>query len=701
MPPKQDEAIEFGGRTVGCGSIGVCSSNWILLSESAKIGGEDREHNMVRASDIDRTARNGNSSNFNNMRNLPQSPYGMVPASPLLSLSSVAVAQQRLQQLQQLQRMRQPPPLMHPSAHYFGPHHAQPHFHPQPHFHQLEAQPMQPFKKRLKSVYGHATLPPQDPTEQPSILHSQGVHPSRMSSPPQPTMPPSKQRLQPPPLDPAPQPQEEEPEQHAQLKWEVEYIPLLVSDQNWNTGEEKLREINLAEFINNKSARSNKKWKSDPTKRLYLPREYSTNTPLYRRTVFAPVIARACAQAGFGITMKGWEKGLQAIRFVCNRNRKGGSSSAASNGGVDSPCCMPVNSKPDIASKNPSTPTSAASSGPKVSSAKTDGKKKRKRYVPPRIRPTASEEVCPFSFYVYWEPAQDDDDTKGRWFIVNNGAGCCVHMGHPRKLPSEIRIKNDGAAPSNSNSATNTPNSRSSKTKQRRKRRQPKDEDSVEDMMTLKPAVPRSSAVKANGKGKPSEISHKEASSSSTDSIDDDDRHKKDASAKVNGMGVVGLKRCNSLGSTDASAVSTSTEEVGDDDVLPRSNENGVSLSEFPSDRQLLNGHGQNHMLVMEPMTQQRRTELQRRLDQGTRNGAINGNADNNYNGNNGDPAFELLLPLYKELTGLVSTDPDRVQFAMTQLQDVVTQLRRHDAFEDTATERKRSDASDIPSEAI
>jgi hypothetical protein len=239
-------------------------------------------------------------------------------------------------------------------------------------------------------------------------------------------------------------------------KWEVDYIPLIVSDQNncfTGTETEICQEINLAAFINNKAARSNKKWKSDPSKRVYLPRDFNVNTPVYRRTVLSPVIARACAQAGFGITMKGWEKGLQAIRFVCNRNRKGGGGASISANGVKKrkTPAVPSNAKP---SRSP-TPEQPGSDNEDDNDDKgsADGKK-RNRYVPPRIRPTATEEVCPFSFYIYWEAAPtaatsseqdkrtaDDVSEKGRWFIVNNGAGCCVHMGHARKPTSEIRIK--------------------------------------------------------------------------------------------------------------------------------------------------------------------------------------------------------------------------------------------------------------------
>ena len=90
-------------------------------------------------------------------------------------------------------------------------------------------------------------------------------------------------------------------------------------------------------------------------------------------------------------------------------------------------------------------------------------------------------------------------------------------------------------------------------------------------------------------------------------------------------------------------------------------------------------------LLLMEPMTQQRRIEIQRRLE------SCNGRTDQSQGGG---AAFELLLPLYKELTGLVAADPDRVQFAMTQLQDVVTQLRRHDISSVSTNGRRRSDAS-------
>ena len=45
----------------------------------------------------------------------------------------------------------------------------------------------------------------------------------------------------------------------------------------------------------------------------------------------------------------------------------------------------------------------------------------------------SSNETCPFCFNVYWDTGME------RWYICENGTGCCKHVGHPEKQEAEVK----------------------------------------------------------------------------------------------------------------------------------------------------------------------------------------------------------------------------------------------------------------------
>jgi hypothetical protein len=52
--------------------------------------------------------------------------------------------------------------------------------------------------------------------------------------------------------------------------------------------------------------------------RQYLPSRFNINTNSFRREQLIPFIAKACAQSGFKVSTKGWEKPWQKNRFFAN-----------------------------------------------------------------------------------------------------------------------------------------------------------------------------------------------------------------------------------------------------------------------------------------------------------------------------------------------------------------------------------------------
>jgi len=84
-------------------------------------------------------------------------------------------------------------------------------------------------------------------------------------------------------------------------------------------GDDSIRTVNLADFIGT-GMRSNR---DDNCKHLrqYLPRRFNSNSPSSRKEHVIPFIAVACAQAGFKVASKGWEKASNKLRFFCQHSR--------------------------------------------------------------------------------------------------------------------------------------------------------------------------------------------------------------------------------------------------------------------------------------------------------------------------------------------------------------------------------------------
>jgi hypothetical protein len=98
-------------------------------------------------------------------------------------------------------------------------------------------------------------------------------------------------------------------------QWETEFLPIEVQVMH----EETTRIVNMADFIG-VGIRGNRD-NNCKELRQYLPNHFSTNTHSFRREQLIPFIAKACAQSGFKVSTKGWEKSWQKIRFFCQHSR--------------------------------------------------------------------------------------------------------------------------------------------------------------------------------------------------------------------------------------------------------------------------------------------------------------------------------------------------------------------------------------------
>jgi hypothetical protein len=55
--------------------------------------------------------------------------------------------------------------------------------------------------------------------------------------------------------------------------------------------------------------------------RHWLQKEFSENSPKFRKEKLAPLVARMCLQQGFTSILKGWENKKNKAVFVCSRGR--------------------------------------------------------------------------------------------------------------------------------------------------------------------------------------------------------------------------------------------------------------------------------------------------------------------------------------------------------------------------------------------
>ena len=177
--------------------------------------------------------------------------------------------------------------------------------------------------------------------------------------------------------------------------------------------DESTRIVNLADFIGT-GMRSNR---DDNCKHLrqYLPRRFNSNSPSSRKEQVIPFIAVACAQAGFKVASKGWEKAFNKLRFFCQHSRA-----------HDDKKVLLRNN--DNENENDNNHNNQFKSSCRSSK---------------RIRPSAAnkESICPFAFSLYWEPNDGlEDNVAGRWYFCADGTGCKSHEGHQKKDPADVRL---------------------------------------------------------------------------------------------------------------------------------------------------------------------------------------------------------------------------------------------------------------------
>ena len=186
-------------------------------------------------------------------------------------------------------------------------------------------------------------------------------------------------------------------------------------------GDDSIRTVNLADVIGT-GMRSNQ---DDNCKHLrqYLPRRFNSNSPSSRKEHVIPFIAVACAQAGFKVASKGWEKASNKLRFFCQHSRAHDNKKDLLRNKIDDNDNDNENNNDDN----------------NINQYKSSGRSSK------RIRPSAAnkESICPFAFSLYWEPNDGlNDNVAGRWYFCADGTGCKSHEGHQKRTlrMSDCRI---------------------------------------------------------------------------------------------------------------------------------------------------------------------------------------------------------------------------------------------------------------------
>ena len=176
--------------------------------------------------------------------------------------------------------------------------------------------------------------------------------------------------------------------------WKVQQLPLTVAK---SLEDDAPVVINLATTIGHKV-------KPGPNEvdRHWLQKDFSENSPEFRKKKLAPMVARMCLQQGFTSILKGWENKKSKAVFVCSRGRYYHRNRNKS----------PENNPPQ-----------------QSTSKEAKGRTTRRP-----VREQDSRASCPFSFVIYWS------EEKQRWFVPHKQAGSNAHLGHSKLQPQSVPV---------------------------------------------------------------------------------------------------------------------------------------------------------------------------------------------------------------------------------------------------------------------
>jgi hypothetical protein len=96
--------------------------------------------------------------------------------------------------------------------------------------------------------------------------------------------------------------------------WSIQHMPFSVAK---SLEDDTPLSINLSETLGH-NVRGNHKAESP---RFWLQKEFSFNTPEFRKKTLAPMVARVCIQHGFTSINKGWDRKKSKVVFICSRGR--------------------------------------------------------------------------------------------------------------------------------------------------------------------------------------------------------------------------------------------------------------------------------------------------------------------------------------------------------------------------------------------
>jgi len=178
-------------------------------------------------------------------------------------------------------------------------------------------------------------------------------------------------------------------------------------------------------------SRKDKHSVSDPTSVYWLQSKYNQNTKEFRVETLSVPFVKSAQQAGFNLSMKGYEKKKNQLPFRCPRYEP------------YTPGARKPPSSKDTAHLPPS-PSKRTARFKKGFRAQETSPRKTKTTKPvlsqaDNVQSSESlgvEDVkCPFRFNIYW------DQQRRRWWLPKKQSAVSHHCGHTEQTPDQIRIR--------------------------------------------------------------------------------------------------------------------------------------------------------------------------------------------------------------------------------------------------------------------
>ena len=181
-----------------------------------------------------------------------------------------------------------------------------------------------------------------------------------------------------------------------------------------------------------------------PSQHHYLPQSYNQNTQEFRKKTLIPYFVRAAQQSGFTLICKGWEKSKNALRFQCHRSipyRSNNSQLVQSLSPVKKRLWKKPQQDQDKSDFDDVPPKPNFKDHLKFNPSIGSFVDERTPRTIKAYFPRSNDELCPFRFYIKWDPL------PLRWYIPATQNGCPNHIGHLHRATHKVRMRSAAIGP--------------------------------------------------------------------------------------------------------------------------------------------------------------------------------------------------------------------------------------------------------------